>query len=780
MPAWTKITEQGWPIWGLLLAAGWAVSIFLHALIATKTVTTPLYVAILDPFTHGLTALLVVWPLFLDGSPFPIRLLVWASLAGVFIDIDHAIAAQSVKAADMMGLGERPVTHSLFFTTLLSFGGALLIARGWGNSGYLLGSWYILSIALASHVLRDACGGATPWAFPFDSPTISSFGFFGVFVVVSALHLSLTYQFLTQNESIAECLAPFPSSPYSAVHASPNWQFAPLFAGSLNRAYGVFTNLREGQDITAVYTGRFMALPHEVFPEVTAAEAIVRGEEDASDEKNANVNTQAADARVRKYLQLLRKRESARRDARLHEELEHARLMAGTWFWHIYNGLTALERFHLMAAQFASTPYCWWIVHFSHAAQVYARRVELLEQYKPVVESHYHITEALSNREGTEGTGENSLGRIKRSLQDFSARYEAVESICDLVLLQLRRQSVSDVSEWWKERATKAAKTILDDLDLLFRIHPYGGNEESDGSSRLPIDDFVKQIQEAEEFRKRGQLSPIESFFKNTPLCTLWFHRYAIKSAPLLPTLCAAAVGTLTRIDAALMTLKNNPYKGANIKNYLRQNYSSEIHNEKDKLDQIIPPVRIYLNTSENSKRIRELSIDPQAMTKIDREEGHTGHPGLENVLPGMHRFSDRDEGYRVDQYLIRIWYYHEQNRNQYKQENTGDYLMFKNMRDFVVRWSQPGRSGIQREQFIRESVKPISKKIKETIFQEGDSDENSDSKSLAEAFTSHLQGNDEPEAIKQLWQLHRHFAVRASKDPRLHTYFSAWYIHGM
>jgi hypothetical protein len=80
--------------------------------------------------------------------------------AALVIDVDHVVAARSVRIRDTTGLPTRPRTHSL--VTALAAGTA--IARAVGP----VHGWVVFG-ALASHLLHDAGDHAapTPLLWPF-------------------------------------------------------------------------------------------------------------------------------------------------------------------------------------------------------------------------------------------------------------------------------------------------------------------------------------------------------------------------------------------------------------------------------------------------------------------------------------------------------------------------------------------------------------------------------------------------------------------------------------
>jgi membrane-bound metal-dependent hydrolase YbcI (DUF457 family) len=106
-----------------------------------------------DPFQHAAIAAAVVAPL---GAA-AMRTAVAAALV---IDVDHAVAARSVRIAATTGLDTRPRTHSA--VTALAAGAAVGLAAG------PVQGWSAFA-GLVSHLLHDAGDRAapTPVLWPF-------------------------------------------------------------------------------------------------------------------------------------------------------------------------------------------------------------------------------------------------------------------------------------------------------------------------------------------------------------------------------------------------------------------------------------------------------------------------------------------------------------------------------------------------------------------------------------------------------------------------------------
>jgi membrane-bound metal-dependent hydrolase YbcI (DUF457 family) len=110
-----------------------------------------------DPLQHALIAAGVTAPLVPRGGR---RLLATAVVAALVIDLDHAVAARSVRVRHTTGLAVRPRTHSL----VTAAGAAALIGARRGP----LHGWAAFA-GLVSHLLHDAGDRAapTPLFWPF-------------------------------------------------------------------------------------------------------------------------------------------------------------------------------------------------------------------------------------------------------------------------------------------------------------------------------------------------------------------------------------------------------------------------------------------------------------------------------------------------------------------------------------------------------------------------------------------------------------------------------------
>jgi hypothetical protein len=103
-----------------------------------------------DPLQHASIAAAVAAPLVPRAGG---RVLVTAIAAAIVIDVDHAVAARSLRVRALTALPTRPRSHSLL--TALGAGGLVAAAagpvHGWAAFG-----------GLASHLLHDAGDRAAP------------------------------------------------------------------------------------------------------------------------------------------------------------------------------------------------------------------------------------------------------------------------------------------------------------------------------------------------------------------------------------------------------------------------------------------------------------------------------------------------------------------------------------------------------------------------------------------------------------------------------------------
>jgi membrane-bound metal-dependent hydrolase YbcI (DUF457 family) len=110
-----------------------------------------------DPVQHAAIAATVAAPLAVRAGP---RVLGTAVIASLVIDVDHAVAARSIRPRDMTALDQRPRTHSLLVAAMA--GGLVAAAAGSAHG------WAAFA-GLGSHLLHDSGDRAapTPLFWPF-------------------------------------------------------------------------------------------------------------------------------------------------------------------------------------------------------------------------------------------------------------------------------------------------------------------------------------------------------------------------------------------------------------------------------------------------------------------------------------------------------------------------------------------------------------------------------------------------------------------------------------
>jgi hypothetical protein len=117
-------------------------------------------VAYADPLVHGLLAAAVAAPLARAHGRGPVLVAVGA---GTLIDVDHPLAARSLRLEPVISMRTRPRSHSLL--TALGIGG---VAGALGGAAY---GWAAFG-GLAAHLLHDAGDRAapTPLLWPVVAP----------------------------------------------------------------------------------------------------------------------------------------------------------------------------------------------------------------------------------------------------------------------------------------------------------------------------------------------------------------------------------------------------------------------------------------------------------------------------------------------------------------------------------------------------------------------------------------------------------------------------------
>ncbi|CAN5588819.1 hypothetical protein BH23CHL2_BH23CHL2_32960 [soil metagenome] len=135
-----------------------------------------------DALAHVATGLAIALP----ASPFvrePKRFLAMAAVSAVFIDLDHVVAARSLKLVPCMTMPHRPASHSV-----LAVGGLAYLAERIepGRQTELA-----VTLGLGSHLLRDLVTGGAPLFMPSKIVEIARHR--GLFMMVGVTALGRWY-----------------------------------------------------------------------------------------------------------------------------------------------------------------------------------------------------------------------------------------------------------------------------------------------------------------------------------------------------------------------------------------------------------------------------------------------------------------------------------------------------------------------------------------------------------------------------------------------------------
>lgn len=185
----------GWKGWSIAITLGWIIILMTdfitNRLINNGSISTPIFIELIDNVVHAMLAFLITLPFFLAQSPVSKNFLFISVPLTLSIDIDHLIAA-GFNLQSFWSLPIRTLTHSLMFAILLGGIVSYLFYMTSKNKAWKT-ILYIIAISMASHVLRDAANPLTRWMFPFKSiPLPTIIGFF-LFIVLSYLHLYFCY-----------------------------------------------------------------------------------------------------------------------------------------------------------------------------------------------------------------------------------------------------------------------------------------------------------------------------------------------------------------------------------------------------------------------------------------------------------------------------------------------------------------------------------------------------------------------------------------------------------
>jgi membrane-bound metal-dependent hydrolase YbcI (DUF457 family) len=110
---------------------------------------------------HGSISLFVVLPIVLRSNR-RVLFAVLAFLGGSALDLDHVVAAGSLRPHALETLGHRPDTHSLLLAVALT-----LLAFALTRSKPI--AWSVFAV-IVSHLLFDAAGDNEYWLYPLTHP----------------------------------------------------------------------------------------------------------------------------------------------------------------------------------------------------------------------------------------------------------------------------------------------------------------------------------------------------------------------------------------------------------------------------------------------------------------------------------------------------------------------------------------------------------------------------------------------------------------------------------
>jgi membrane-bound metal-dependent hydrolase YbcI (DUF457 family) len=110
---------------------------------------------------HGSISLFVVLPIVLRSNRRAL-FAVLAFIGGSALDLDHVVAAGSLRPQALETLHHRPDTHSLLLAVALALLAFALTRRK-------LVAWSVFAV-IVSHLLFDAAGGDEYWLYPLRHP----------------------------------------------------------------------------------------------------------------------------------------------------------------------------------------------------------------------------------------------------------------------------------------------------------------------------------------------------------------------------------------------------------------------------------------------------------------------------------------------------------------------------------------------------------------------------------------------------------------------------------
>uniref|UniRef100_A0A8C4NBR5 Transmembrane protein 267 n=1 Tax=Eptatretus burgeri TaxID=7764 RepID=A0A8C4NBR5_EPTBU len=176
---WREVTKQSTVAQGVSLGYGWTLQTLLSALVTSSCLACiclagdtlcsvgprrSWHRALADSATHGLVAG-ITW-FALAGRQRPGHVM-FATALGMLLDVDHFLAARSLRIQDALNLSSRPPFHSIL-AVLVGVSLSEIALR----SLELLPSWGFLPVMLLtsglSHQIRDANRRGL-WFWPFGT-----------------------------------------------------------------------------------------------------------------------------------------------------------------------------------------------------------------------------------------------------------------------------------------------------------------------------------------------------------------------------------------------------------------------------------------------------------------------------------------------------------------------------------------------------------------------------------------------------------------------------------
>ncbi|MBI3072993.1 MAG: metal-dependent hydrolase [Deltaproteobacteria bacterium] len=155
--------------------------------------------AVYDGFMHGFQAVAVAIPILARAKFLTLKALAVAFVAGMALDLDHFVLAESVSLADAIAITQRPPTHSLAFAAAVGAVTLLWVRRP-------LMAW-IVTASLAAHVLRDASTWVTPWLNPFRCSTISPVAYYVGIAALAVVPAFVFNYFARRSRERSQALA---------------------------------------------------------------------------------------------------------------------------------------------------------------------------------------------------------------------------------------------------------------------------------------------------------------------------------------------------------------------------------------------------------------------------------------------------------------------------------------------------------------------------------------------------------------------------------------------